>query len=273
MFWLNLIESYLFLSFLIWVWFTSAPLLLYIFPFKWQLVPSIECHMHFLHVSPRRARFSINLTPCLHFEDFWRALPHGQGHLEVSKDVTRSEARFHSVFASMFIESKLDEIHGKNMKFMEKNMKIMEKHENHEKNMKFMEKNMKFMKKTWNSWKKHEIHGKRHEIHGNTTWNSWKNNMKIMEKQHELHEKNHEIHEKNHEIHEKNHEIHEKIMKFMNKSWNSWKKHEIHEKNHEIHGKNMKFRNNHGAPIVTIEWKVPVLLACAWLSFTLIFIL
>ena len=33
------------------------------------------------------------------------------------------------------------------------------------------------------------------------------------------------------------------------------------------------FRNNHGTPIVTIEWKVPVLLACAWLSFTLIFIL
>ena len=36
------------------------------------------------------------------------------------------------------------------------------------------------------------------------------------------------------------------------------------------------FRNNHGTPIVTIEWKVPVLLAipwCAWRYFTLIFIL
>ena len=51
---------------------------------------------------------------CLAFfhPDFHSIVAHGQDHLEVSEKVTRSEARFDSVFASMFIESCFRNNHG-----------------------------------------------------------------------------------------------------------------------------------------------------------------
>ena len=55
-------------------------------------------------------------SPCmclaLFHPDFHSIVAHGQDHLEVSKDVTRSEASFDSVFASMFIESCFRNNHG-----------------------------------------------------------------------------------------------------------------------------------------------------------------
>ena len=55
-------------------------------------------------------------SPCmclaLFHPDFHSIVAHGQDHLEVSKDVTRSEARFDSVFASMFMESYFRNNHG-----------------------------------------------------------------------------------------------------------------------------------------------------------------
>ena len=61
-------------------------------------------------------RMKSSCSPCmclaLFHPDFHSIVAHGQDHLEVSKDVTRSEARFDSVFASMFIESYFRNNHG-----------------------------------------------------------------------------------------------------------------------------------------------------------------
>ena len=55
-------------------------------------------------------------SPCmclaLFHPDFHSIVAHGQDHLEVSKDVTRSEARFHFVFALVLIESYFRNNHG-----------------------------------------------------------------------------------------------------------------------------------------------------------------
>ena len=60
-------------------------------------------------------RMKSSCSPCmclaLFHPDFHSIVAHGQDHLEVSKDVTRSEARFDS-FASMFIESCFRNNHG-----------------------------------------------------------------------------------------------------------------------------------------------------------------